>query len=211
MDIQLYRIFFIFFVRLLYDMFVKCRSIFTSGINKEGLLNNKFIFIVKTCNLMNKRFFSPVVTMILFACNAVTTENSNVKKDSFDTTSTPVTIQEPTTQCYLNTNNKDTVYLKVEKFPNAVTGILKYNLNEKDINTGNIDGKFFGDTLIAEYDFLSEGQKSIRQVAFLIKDGVALEGYADMEEKNGKMIFKNISTLDFSKGLQLKKIECPAE
>lgn len=156
---------------------------------------------------------SAAITLLIFivACNTTTTDNSEVKKDSFDTSSTPMTIQVPNTRCFSSVKGKDTVYLKLEKFPNVVTGDLSYKLYEKDSNNGTIDGKMNGDTLIAEYTFMSEGQQSIRQVAFLIKDSIATEGYTDAEDKDGKMVFKNTAALDFSKGLQLKEIACPLE
>ena len=151
------------------------------------------------------------VLIFVAACNTTTTDNSEIKKDSFDTSSTPMTIQVPNTRCFSSIKGRDTVYLKLEKFPNVVTGNLSYKLYEKDSNTGTIDGKMNGDTLIADYTFMSEGQQSIRQVAFLIKDSVVTEGYADVEDKDGKMVFKNTGALDFSKGIQLKEIACPLE
>jgi hypothetical protein len=120
-------------------------------------------------------------------------------------------IQVPNIQCFKSIKGNDTVYLKLEKFPNVVTGNLAYDFHEKDGNTGTIDGVFKGDTLIADYTFMSEGQQSVRQVAFLIKDTTVTEGYADMMDENGKMVFKNTNLLDFSNGLQLKAIPCPAK
>ena len=106
---------------------------------------------------------------------------------------------------------KDTVMLTVEKFPNVVTGRLTYKIYQKDSNKGDFEGVMKGDTLIADYKFMSEGKESVRHIAFLIKDSVATEGYADMEEKEGKMVFKIISKLDFSKGMKLQQIACPVE
>jgi len=81
-------------------------------------------------------------------------------------------------------------------------------LYEKDSNKGKLEGKLYGDTLIADYKFISEGIESIRQVAFLIKDSMAIEGYADIEQKDGKTVFKNLKSLDFKHGLSLTKIDC---
>jgi hypothetical protein len=120
-------------------------------------------------------------------------------------------IMIPGTLCYSSSGGNNTVYLKLEKFPNVVTGKLLYQLAEKDSNTGDIDGILKGDTLIADYKFLSEGIQSVRQVIFLIKDDVAREGYGEMEEQNGKMIFKNFKQIDFTKSPALKKITCPVQ
>ncbi len=65
-----------------------------------------------------------------------------------------------------------------------------------------------GDTLFAEYKFMSEGTESIREVAFLKKENDFVKGYGDSEEKNGKMIIKNKSGLNFNNNLILKKGAC---
>ncbi|MBC7745378.1 MAG: hypothetical protein H7096_09775 [Flavobacterium sp.] len=114
----------------------------------------------------------------------------------------------PASTCYSSAIGKDTFKLKVETFPNVVTGRLSYNFSEKDSNEGDIEGKFNGDTLLADYKFMSEGKESTRQVIFLIRDHVATEGYGDMEEKAGMMVFKNIKNVNFGKGLILNQAEC---
>jgi hypothetical protein len=81
-------------------------------------------------------------------------------------------------------------------------------LYEKDSNKGKLEGKLYGDTLVADYKFMSEGIESVRQVAFLIKDSVAIEGYGDIEQKDGKTVFKNLKSLDFTHGLPLAKVDC---
>lgn len=159
---------------------------------------------------MKKNIVLIFIVANFVACQSAENKNSDIKKDSTDTTAV-ATIMVPNTTCFRYIHDKDTVYLKIEKFPNVVTGKLVYNFFEKDGNTGDIDGKLQGDTLIADYTFKSEGQTSVRQVAFIVKDNMATEGNGDMEEKEGKMVFKNIATLDFSKGLQLNKIDCPVE
>ena len=79
---------------------------------------------------------------------------------------------------------------------------------EKDKNNGIFEGELHGDTLIAEYTFTSEGKESIRQVAFLKKGNQLFEGFGDMEDKNGKMMFKNISTLKFGESMVFNKTDC---
>lgn len=114
----------------------------------------------------------------------------------------------PVSSCYASMSNKDTVRMKLEVFENVVIGTLVYKLHEKDSNKGDFEGQLKGDTLVADYKFISEGIQSVRQVVFLINDGVATEGYGDMEGKDGKMIFKNVKEAAFGKGVILKKEEC---
>lgn len=114
----------------------------------------------------------------------------------------------PKSGCYASFSGKDTILLKTEVFPNVVTGILKYQVWEKDKNEGTIEGKLSGDTLFANYTFTSEGQTSVREVAFLFNDHQAIEGFGDMEEQNGKMVFTDKSRINFSKGTKLSPIDC---
>ena len=114
----------------------------------------------------------------------------------------------PKSGCYASFSGKDTILLKIEVFPNVVTGILKYQVWEKDKNEGTIEGKLSGDTLFANYTFTSEGQTSVREVAFLLNNHQAIEGFGDMEEKNRKMIFTDKSQINFSKGAKLSPIDC---
>lgn len=157
--------------------------------------------------------------IFIIACNETsqppeTSSNETIVTDTVVTDTvavvdtTEMKIQIPTSTCYRHTGKKDTVSLKVEKFPNVVTGVLTYHLREKDQNNGEIEGVLKGDTLLAEYTFMSEGVISRRQVIFLIQNDVATEGYGEMEEKDGKMIFKENGKIDFTKGLKLRKITC---
>ncbi|HEV8080227.1 MAG TPA: hypothetical protein VGP43_05920 [Chitinophagaceae bacterium] len=55
---------------------------------------------------------------------------------------------------------------------------------------------------------MSEGTESIREVVFLKIGNDFVEGYGDAEVKNGKMIFKNTSGLNFNNNLILKNVPC---
>jgi hypothetical protein len=152
-----------------------------------------------------------LVTFSAFAsCNPSKTKTETAAGIADSAAPAEMKIQVPNQECYALTG-KDTVFLKLEKFPNVVTGALSYKIKEKDSNKGTIDGVLRGDTLLADYTFASEGTTSTRQVIFLIKDGMATEGYGSMEEKKGKMQFKDRRMVDFSKGLRLKRTDCPVE
>jgi hypothetical protein len=123
----------------------------------------------------------------------------------------PETVQEPGEQptvCYTGNSGNDTVNLTVNTTGEKITGSLDYRFYEKDHNSGTIDGRINGDTLTGDYTFKSEGTESVRQVIFLKKDNSLTEGYGDMEEKGGKMVFKNTSSIRFGEGFVLHKTEC---
>jgi hypothetical protein len=110
--------------------------------------------------------------------------------------------------CYSSVTGKDTFNLKLVVSSDTVNGKLSYKFDQKDNLKGDIQGRLQGDTLLADYKFMSEGKISIRQVTFLMKDSTAMEGYGAMVDKNGEMVFKNLNQLSFGKGLILKKINC---
>jgi hypothetical protein len=92
-----------------------------------------------------------------------------------------------------------------------VNGNLTYNLVGKDKNEGTLIGNMKGDTLIADYTFMSEGVSSVREVAFLQKDGTFIEGYGDIVAANDKVTFKDKSKLKFDQKNTLTKINCRVE
>ncbi|WP_437917732.1 hypothetical protein [Sphingobacterium sp. LRF_L2] len=99
----------------------------------------------------------------------------------------------------------DTVSLHLTIQGDKAMGHLTYAWKEKDRNAGTIEGQLKDSLLIADYTFDSEGQSSIRQVAFVLNGKTATEGYGYMEEKDGKLIFKNIDSLRFETGMVLTK------
>ena len=151
---------------------------------------------------------SITLTIFTISCNnhSQHTDQKVIPVDSSKAIENKIMI--PVSSCYASWLNKDTVRLKVEVFEHVITGMLSYHFHEKDSNNGDFEGQFKGDTLVADYSFISEGIRSVRQVVFLIKDSTATEGYGEMEEKNGKMIFKNLNEVIFGKGIILQKVEC---
>ena len=152
---------------------------------------------------MKKIVFGALAFVALNAC----------KKEPTIPAPTPekeITMETPGIQeCYQGILKKDTMLLSLTIKGNEVTdGKLSYKFFEKDKNDGTFTGKTSGDTLFAEYTFNSEGQKSVREVAFLKKGDSYIEGFGDMEEKNGKMQFKDKKKLFFDGKTVLDKIPC---
>lgn len=117
-------------------------------------------------------------------------------------------IQTETGQCYEYAGGKDTITARLIMNGDAVSGKLDYKFFEKDSNTGTLSGVMKGDTLVGDYTFQSEGSTSVRQVAFLRKNGSLTEGYADSEETDGKMVFKKGSPLKFDGKMVLTLVPC---
>lgn len=140
--------------------------------------------------------------LLAFSCNS--TKQANQRK----TTTDSLKIMIPKSNCFNSVIGKDTIWLKLEVFPNVVTGILKYEFSEKDNNIGTIEGKLEGNKIFADYTFISEGKESVRSVAFLLNGDTVIEGFGEMIEVDGKLTFKNKDEIDFSKGIEFNPIDC---
>lgn len=151
-----------------------------------------------------------IFTMLMLACNNNPKTSSFSPATAVDDTTKPVDnkIMVPAQSCYTGIKGKDSIHLVVERFPNVVTGRLTYNFSEKDGNKGTLDGKLSGDTLFADYTFMSEGKSSVREVAFLLRDSTATEGYGPIEEEGGKMVITDRSKLNFTNAIVLKLTSC---
>lgn len=115
---------------------------------------------------------------------------------------------KPMKECYQSVANKDTVSLTLDIADQKITGLLTFNLFEKDKNQGTLVGEVKGDTLIADYTFMSEGVTSMREVVFLKRNNQLIEGFGEMTVSEGKEVFKNKSNLSFDNSLVLIAIEC---
>lgn len=122
-------------------------------------------------------------------------------------------IAEPSgDQCYAFVNDSSTVELSFNvNSHQEVNGKITYKLYEKDKNEGTLIGNMKGDTLIGDYTFMSEGVSSVREVAFLQRENTFIEGYGDVAEANGKVIFKDKKKLKFDQKMILTKVECKAK
>ncbi|GHB78598.1 hypothetical protein [Persicitalea jodogahamensis] len=148
---------------------------------------------------MKTKFLLPLF-LLAVGCTSEKTEQTD---DQLQTTEVV-----ETSACYASVTGGDSTLLRIVNENGEVTGELTYNHLEKDDNVGTIMGEMHGDTLLADYTFMSEGIESVRQVAFLKKGEGFVEGYGDAEERDGKMVFKSTSTLDFGSGTTFEKVPC---
>ncbi|KAF2517676.1 hypothetical protein [Flavobacterium foetidum] len=115
-------------------------------------------------------------------------------------------------QCYAWRANGNVIELSFNvNSHQEVNGKLRYDLTGKDKNEGTLIGNMKGDTLIGDYTFSSEGVSSVREVAFLQKDGMLIEGSGDVIASNDKVTFKDKSKLKFDQKNTLTKVDCKVE
>jgi len=157
---------------------------------------------------MKKIFLTAaVVASILVSC-----KKEEVKTETTSETTEVVAPAEAvaTTECYQGIIKKDTISLSIDiKGTEVSSGKLSYKFFEKDKNEGTIKGTMSGDTLFANYTFNSEGQSSEREVVFLKKGNIFIEGYGDVTDgSNGKVTFKDKKKLFFDSKIVLMKVDC---
>jgi hypothetical protein len=156
--------------------------------------------------IMKKVVLSAIIILGLFAsCKKTTTVPEIVPSAPKE-----AEIVEPAgNQCYSSTRDSSVVLLSFNvNSHQEVNGKLSYNLYGKDKNEGTIIGNMKGDTLIADYTFMSEGVTSVREVAFLRNEGVYVMGYGDVVESNKKVVFKDKKKLKFDADNTLIKVDC---
>lgn len=129
------------------------------------------------------------------------------KKDFNEKKNKTISVKE-SDACYAFIHNKDSVLLHLEIKNDIVTGDLSYNFFEKDDNAGPLIGELHGDTIFAMYKFRSEGTTSEREVAFLKKGNTYVEGFGEIQDEEGRTVFKNKKLLNFESNLILKEIDC---
>lgn len=149
--------------------------------------------------MKNRIIILTLFSVILASCN------NKPKKEEQTKVSSKMT--EPST-CYSYAKDSNNVQMRIKITNNLASGELLYNYFEKDKNTGTFEGEMKGDTLFADYIFKSEGQSSVREIAFLKNGDTWNEGFGAVEVKEGKTIFKDKNTLSFENNMPLSKTEC---
>lgn len=125
--------------------------------------------------------------------------------DSVITTATPMVL----TGCYQMILKQDTAFLNLTVKDTTVTGDLWYRWYARDANNGTLQGVLRNDTIYGDYTFRSEGLTSVREVIFKIENGTLLQGFGDLTERNGKIVFTDKSTLQFQTNNPFLKVPCP--
>lgn len=155
------------------------------------------------------RHFLLVCCVVFMSCNndsATATSNDSISTENLATVQADTSAAIATPSCYAHQTSNNLVLLKLNTVRPTVSGELTYAIMGKDRNEGSITGTMRGDTLIADYTFMSEGKQSVRQVAFLRKGETFIEGYGDSEQKGDRMIFSD--TLNFNGTMILKEVPC---
>jgi hypothetical protein len=152
-------------------------------------------------------------SLVVFSCfcsfASCQSPNENSEKNKSEQDKTVEAVVRPAiVQCYENQGGTDTVQLRLTDSAGIVSGDLNYRIQGKDANHGSFTGKMFGDTLIADYNFRSEGVQSVRQIAFLKKDSFLVEGFGPVNQVGKQMKFQSMDSLSFNEVNRLRLTAC---
>lgn len=156
-------------------------------------------------------FYLFCICILVVACNPKSTDQSTngTKESPGDAVNNDKPASQGNeTECFRYFGNKDSVYLQLSEVYGMMTGMLLIKNDQKDKNLGTLQGKMIGDILLAEYSFKSEGKVSVRQVAFRKKGDDYIEGFGDVQDVNGKTLFKDPKTLKFDESRVYAKVPC---
>lgn len=145
-----------------------------------------------------------IISAGLFACQERTKVTGQKVENDTVAGNIPIAQQD----CYSYIKGKDTAQLTLITTGMVSTGELSYKWFEKDKNNGSIAGEMRGDTLVADYTFNAEGKQSVREVVFLKKGDQMLEGFGEVEEKEGRVRFKDLSQVQFNNTIIFEKVAC---
>ena len=143
----------------------------------------------------------------IIALSLVIFASCNTEKNQESTTKTEVKTTQTET-CYQHTKDSSTIKLNVTINDNMITGNLTYDYYQKDKSKGTIKGQLKSDTLFADYTFMSEGVESVREVVFIKTANGWVEGYGEIDDKDGKVVFKNRNKITFDNNVVLKETAC---
>lgn len=150
----------------------------------------------------NLLYFAIAAIPFLFSCNQ-SEKKAEAKKDSV--------INQT---CYAASFEKDSAAMIVKTSASGrVTGSLLIKYGEKPQNSGKIDGKFNGDTLLVDYRFNtgSDTTKAFTNpLAFLKKDGKLIMGVAQIETTLGRSYFVKGKPINYEAG-KFNFVEVPCK
>lgn len=110
--------------------------------------------------------------------------------------------------CYQMIIRQDTATLELTIQDTTVTGKLVYDWNEKDRNTGTIKGVLRDSLIIADYHFESEGMMSVREVVLRIGNDALSQGFGELSDNNGKIVYTDPSNLQYDTIHPFIKVPC---
>lgn len=107
-----------------------------------------------------------------------------------DTVATETVPADQGPWCFLFVLKRDTISLQFRVTTgDSVSGRLEYRFYEKDKSRGTIRGTLRNNIVDAQYQFMSEGMQSTRQVVFRMEGEKLYEGRPETFDQQGNPVF----------------------
>jgi len=100
--------------------------------------------------------------------------------------------------CFEQKEGDDIVFITLLISGDSIHGTMVKDRFETDNHTGNLIGTFNDGLIKAEYSFNSEDIHYINQMEFKLSGDTLYQASGEMEEQNGKFIFKDPSQLKYN-------------
>ena len=108
--------------------------------------------------------------------------------------------------CFEQNEGDDIVFVTLLISGDSIHGTMVKDRFETDNHTGNLIGTFNDGLINAEYSFNSEDIHYVNQMQFKLSGDTLYQASGEMEEQNGKFIFKDPSQLKYD-GILLR-VKC---
>jgi len=99
--------------------------------------------------------------------------------------------------CFEQKEGDDIVFVTLLISGDSIHGTMVKDRFETDNHTGNLVGTFNDGLIKVEYSFNSEDIHYINQMQFKLSGDTLYQASGEMEEQNGKFIFKDASQLKY--------------
>lgn len=148
----------------------------------------------------------------LFFCIISCAEKKEETTTNTSESAIPETPQTPSAPssltCWAYSQDDDLIGMTLEMRGQQVSGKLTYTVYDRDRSSGNIAGVMRGDTIIANYEYVTGSKKVIQEVVFLFRDNAFIEGDGPTEQRDGGTVFVDRSRLTFKNDRPLKSVPC---
>jgi hypothetical protein len=110
--------------------------------------------------------------------------------------------------CYRFVLKRDTILLQLRQTGDSISGFMAFDNYQKDSSHGEIKGYSNKDTMYVLYNFLSEGMRSVMEIALLKSGSSLIRGIGTMVNRNDTVFYKDHNSIHYQDGQKLDLIPC---
>jgi hypothetical protein len=154
-------------------------------------------------------FIFTLVVLIEFGCNQKPSKHIGVS-DSRVTPGNAETSQiiSKAVNCYRYVIGRDSILLQLRQDGDSISGTMAFDNYQKDSSHGDVKGYEHRDTIYVLYNFLSEGMRSVMEIALLRSGNSLIRGIGPMVNKGDTVLYKDHSSINYQAGQKLDLVNC---